>query len=199
MGILAFDSSIKGACNALNVDGEVGAIENEQNTSNGLVVVNNDGESLMFPTYFAIGTAIILLIMMCPCLVKRIYRAWNTRKEESSLAETAKSFPIPQTVHFPRSDSSTDKEFLRSSTLGNLLRQARILELAEDKEWGMIYPYPPPIHRAPSPPSLCGQEGTYCHRTPGPPSICGEENYSFQSAPASTPVKEEETYCKIDK
>ena len=73
VGIVALDSSIKGASKDLNVDGEVGAIENEQNTSNGLVVVNNNGESSMFPTYFAIGTAIILLIMLCPCLVKRIY------------------------------------------------------------------------------------------------------------------------------
>ena len=73
VGIVALDSSIKGASKALNVDGEVGAIENEQNTSNGLVVVNNDGEASMFPTYFSIGTTIILLIMMCLCLVKRIY------------------------------------------------------------------------------------------------------------------------------
>ena len=144
VGIVALDSSIKGASKALNVVREVGAIENEQNTSNGLVVVNNDGEPSSLPTYLAIGTAVILLIMLCPCGVKRIYRAWNTRREESTPTETAKSFPIPQTVHFPRSDSSTtDKEFLRSSTLGNILRQPRISELAEDKEWGMMYPYPP--------------------------------------------------------
>ena len=73
VGIVALDSSIKGASKALNMDGEVGAIENEQNTSNGLMVVNNDGESSMFPTYFAIGTTMILLIMLCPCLVKGIY------------------------------------------------------------------------------------------------------------------------------
>ena len=69
VGIVALDSSIKGASKALNVDGEVGAIENEQNTPNGLVMVNNDGEASMFPTYFGIGTTIIL-VMMCPCLVK---------------------------------------------------------------------------------------------------------------------------------
>ena len=51
VGIVALDSSIKGASKALSVEGEVGTIESEQNTLNGLVVVNNDGEASMFPTY----------------------------------------------------------------------------------------------------------------------------------------------------
>ena len=97
--------------------------------------------------------------------------------------ETAKSIPISPPVHFPRFDnSSVDKEFLRSATLGNLLRQARISKISEDKEWNAIYPYPHSTRCTPGPPLLC-REGIYSsHRTPAPPSL-----------------REEGTYSKIDK
>jgi len=117
--------------------------------------------------------------MLCPCGVKRVYWAWNTRREETTLTETASSIPISQPAHF-----------LRSATLGNLVRQARISKLAKDKEWSTIYPYPPPVYRVPGPPSLCGQ---------GTPSLYGEGNYSSHHAPASPSLKEEGTYREIDK
>ena len=80
--VVLLDAGIRGASKAINV-GEVEEIDSDQSHSTGLVVVHNKGDNEGSPitTYVMAATTIILLVLMGPCLIKRIRRFYRKGKE----------------------------------------------------------------------------------------------------------------------
>merc|ERR1712105_159911 len=100
--VILLDAGIRGASKAINV-GEVEEIDSDQSHSNGLVVVHNKGDNEGSPitTYVMAATTIILLIMMGPCLFKRLKR-FRSKGKETTYPDPAKTPFPPGNLPIPR-------------------------------------------------------------------------------------------------
>ena len=108
--VVLLDAGIRGASKAINV-GEVEEIDSDQSHSTGLVVVHNKGDNEGSPitTYVMAATTIILLVLMGPCLIKRI-RRFRSKGKEVTYPDPIKSPSPPASLPIPRYPGNQDPD-----------------------------------------------------------------------------------------